>query len=206
MPVQALPGQRGHCQPRLRGLQVPGGQVDAMLAECRWCRPAHRPAGSPVPPGTMAAAGLSSRPTPVGQDRAAPPGAPLVPLAVCDYLNVAREQHLKPGRECRCLATFTSSCTQGNSSTRYSFEGNVQMRTDDKSPLEGRTAGARGREPACSGGPRPIATCQDHSPCKRLSTRLRPAVRDSGNSMACKRPVQSPKLDRQAWHARGHVS
>jgi hypothetical protein len=25
------------CRPRSRGLQVPGGQVDAVLSECRWC-------------------------------------------------------------------------------------------------------------------------------------------------------------------------
>src|ERR1700690_3300790 len=45
-------------------------------------RPVHRHAGFPVPPGTKAAAGLSSQPTQAGQDHAAPPGAPLVPLAV----------------------------------------------------------------------------------------------------------------------------
>jgi hypothetical protein len=190
MPVQALPGQRGHCQPRSRGLQVPGGQVDAMLAECRWCKPAHRPAGSPVPPGTMAAAGLSSRPTPVGQDRAAPPGAPLVPLAVCDYLNVAREQHLKPGRECRCLATFTSSCTQGNSSTRYSFEGNVQMRTDDKSPLEGRTAGARD-------GSQRVQAAPDPSRPARIIRPVRGSLRDS---------VRPFGTQETRWHARGRFN
>src|SRR5271170_5058785 len=45
-------------------------------------RPVHRHAGFPVPPGTKAAAGLSPQPTQAGQDRAAPPSAPLGPLAV----------------------------------------------------------------------------------------------------------------------------
>ena len=34
-PFKLCPGQRGYCQPRSRGLQVPGGQVDAMLL-CRY--------------------------------------------------------------------------------------------------------------------------------------------------------------------------
>jgi hypothetical protein len=125
-----------------------------------------------------------------GQDRAAPPGAPLVPLAVCDYLNVAREQHLKPGRECRCLATFTSSCTQGNSSTRYSFEGNVQMRTDDKSPLEGRTAGARD-------GSQRVQAAPDPSRPARIIRPVRGSLLDS---------VRPFGTQETRWHARGRFN
>jgi hypothetical protein len=99
------------------------------------------------------------------------------------------------------------SCAQGNSSTSYSFEDKVQMRTDDKSSLENIEL----REPK-TGASRVAAAPAPPQPA-RIIRPVRGSLLDSvrlfrapGTRWHAKGRFKSPKLDRQAWHTRGHVS